>query len=421
MRNMYFIYNILVLFIGFLLKPIAFFNKKLHFFLNGRKQTFKKLQYIKKTDKVIWIHVASLGEFEQGRPIIEAIKKDADFKNYKIVLTFFSPSGYEVRKNYNLTDVVVYLPLDTKKNAKKFLDTIHPEIAIFIKYEFWPNLLRELKKRKIPTIVVSAIFRENQAFFKSSFIGKFMRNSLHTISHFFVQNEASKNLLNSIGFTNVTICSDTRFDRVYSVVNQDNDIDKITPFLQDKPNDVLVAGSTWQKDEKILVNYINNHATDDEKFIIAPHTMDKNKLNELHKNIIKKVQFYSDDNIHSNTQVLILDTIGILSKVYSYATIAYVGGGFGVGIHNILEPATFGVPVIIGPNYQKFQEAKDLIKKQGCFVVHDKEELVSLMKQFKNKTFKINAGNNSSKYVKNNLGGTDCVLNYLKKKLLLQI
>ncbi len=412
---MYFIYNILVHFICFLLKPIAFFNKKLQFFLNGRKQTFKKLQNIKKTDKVIWMHVASLGEFEQGRPIIEAIKKDTAFKNHKIVLTFFSPSGYEVRKNYNLADAVVYLPLDTKENAKKFLDAIHPEMAIFIKYEFWPNLLRELKKRKTPTIVVSAIFRENQAFFESNFIGKFMRNSLQTISHFFVQNEASKNLLNSIDFTSVTVCSDTRFDRVYSIVNQDNNIDKITLLLQNKPNDVLVAGSTWQKDEEILVHYINNHATVDEKFIIAPHTMDKNKLNELHKSITKKVQFYSDDIIHPDSQVLIIDTIGILSKVYSYATIAYVGGGFGVGIHNILEPATFGVPIIIGPNYQKFQEAKDLIKKQGCFVIHHKEELVSLMKQFKNKTFKTNAGNNSAKYVKDNLGGTDCVLTYLKK------
>lgn len=415
---MYFIYNILVHFIGFLLKPIAFFNKKLQFFLNGRKQTFKKLQNIKKTDKVIWIHVASLGEFEQGRPIIEAIKKDAAFKNHKIVLTFFSPSGYEVRKNYNLADVVVYLPLDTKKNAKKFLDSIHPEMAIFIKYEFWPNLLKELKTRKTPTIVVSAIFRKDQAFFKSNFIGKFMRNSLQTISHFFVQNKVSKNLLNSIGFTNVTICSDTRFDRVYSIVNQNNNIDKITPFLQDKPNDVLVAGSTWQKDEEILAHYINNYETTDEKFIIAPHTMDKNKLNELRDSITKKVQFYSDDTIHSNTQVLILDTIGILSKVYSYATIAYVGGGFGVGIHNILEPATFGVPVIIGPNYQKFQEAKDLIKKQGCFVVHDKKEFVSLMQKFKDKTFKTNAGKSSAKYVKDNLGGTYCVLKYLKKELM---
>ena len=414
---MYFLYNIFVTIVGFLLKPIALFNKKISFFLNGRKETFQKLQSINKKDKVIWIHVASLGEFEQGRPIIEAIKKDEKFNNHKIVLTFFSPSGYEIRKDYPLADVVCYLPLDTKSNVKKFINLVHPEMAIFIKYEFWPNLLNELQKQKIPTIVVSAIFRENQLFFKSNFIGKFMRNSLRSIHHFFVQNTTSKNLLKSLNFTNVTVCSDTRFDRVYKIVNQNNNIDKIEQFLADFKGSVLVAGSTWEKDEELLVNYVNNLSKENEKFIIAPHLMDVKKLHSLKNKLSKKVNFYSDETIDKNAQVLIVDTIGILSKIYSYATITYVGGGFGVGIHNILEPATFGIPVIIGPNYQKFQEAKDLVEKGGCFVVHNQKEFNSVLKKLEDDTLRVQAGKINGNYVKDNLGGTDCVVDYVKNNL----
>jgi len=413
---MYFLYNILVQIIGFLLKPVALFNRKINLFLNGRQQTFNQLNKIKKTDKVIWIHVASLGEFEQGRPIIEAIKKDSNLKKYKIILTFFSPSGYEIRKDYPLVDVVAYLPLDTKKNVKRFLDAIHPKMAIFVKYEFWPNLLKELKIRKIPTIVVSAIFRDKQLFFKNNFIGKFMREALHTISHFFVQDLHSKNLLNSIGFDNVTICSDTRFDRVYNIINQDNKIDKITNFVSDS-NFVLVAGSTWKKDEELLVNYINNFADTKDKFIIAPHTMDVNKLQQLKSSIAKKVQFYSDKQIKKDTQVLIVNTIGLLSKIYSYANVSYVGGGFGAGIHNILEPATFGIPIIIGPKHHKFKEARDLVDKKGCFVVSTPTEFNRVLDKLKVSNAQLQSGKSSKNYVKSNLGGTKCVMHYIQENL----
>ncbi len=414
---MNYIYNIFVHITAFLLNLIALFNKKIALFLNGRKHTFKQLQSIDKTDKVIWFHVASLGEFEQGRPIIEAIKKDPQFKNYKIVLTFFSPSGYEIRKDYKLADVVCYLPLDTKKNVKKFLDLVHPKMAVFVKYEFWPNLLNELKRRKIPTIVVSAIFRENQTFFKNNFIGRFMRNSLQAITHFFVQNDASKKLLSKLGFANVTICSDTRFDRVYQIINQNNKIDKIEDFVLGFTENILVAGSTWQKDEDILVDYINTRADKNEKFIIAPHLMDAKKLENLKNSISKKVQFYSDNTIENDTQVLIINTIGILSKIYSYATISYVGGGFGVGIHNILEPATFGIPILIGPNYKKFQEAKDLVVNKACFVINNKENFYQTIKKLKDKKFRKITGENAKKYVLNHLGGTECVLKFIKEKL----
>lgn len=414
---MYFFYNILVQLVGFLLKPIALFNKKIALFLNGRKQTFQKLQKIKKTDNVIWIHTASLGEFEQGRPIIEAIKSNPKFRNYKIVLSFFSPSGYEIRNDYDKVDVVVYLPLDTKKNVKRFLDLVHPEIAIFVKYEFWPNLLRELQKRNIKTIVVSAIFRSNQNFFKFNFIGKFMRNALQAITHFFVQDAASKNLLKSVNFNNVYICSDTRFDRVYNIVNQNNKIEKIANFIQPE-NQVLVAGSTWQKDEELILNYINKKAGSNEKFIIAPHTMDAKNLKQLKNNITKKVQFYSDKNINPETQVLIVDTIGLLSKIYAYATVAYVGGGFGAGIHNILEPATFGIPILIGPNYTKFKEAKDLVTQKGCFVVSNQESFDKIVNKLsKEAEFLKKSGEICEKYVKSNLGGTACIMQYLERQI----
>lgn len=414
---MSFLYNIFVTIVGFLLKPVAFFNKKIAYFLNGRKETFQKLQAIQKEDKVIWIHVASLGEFEQGRPIIEAIKADKKFKNHKIVLTFFSPSGYEIRKNYALADVVCYLPLDTKQNVRKFVNTVHPEMAIFVKYEFWPNLLKELKKQQIPTIVVSAIFRENQLFFQNNFIGKFMRNSLQSITHFFVQNSTSKKLLKQLNFTNVSVCSDTRFDRVYQIVNQNNKIEKIVQFLAGFNGAVFVAGSTWEKDENILVNYINKHSNTNEKYIIAPHLMDQKKLQILKENFGNKVQFFSDKTIDKDAQVLLVDTIGLLSKIYSYATIAYVGGGFGVGIHNILEPATFGIPVIIGTNYKKFKEAKDLVEKGGCFVVKDENEFHFTLKKLKDKSTRLQAGRIADNYIKEHLGGTNCILSYLKQKL----
>jgi 3-deoxy-D-manno-octulosonic-acid transferase len=412
---MYFIYNIFVSIIGFLLKPIARINKKIALFLNGRKETFDKLSQISKEDKVIWIHAASLGEFEQGRPIIEALKKDSKYKKHKIVLTFFSPSGYEIRKDYKFADVVCYLPIDTKSNVKKFLNLVHPKIAVFVKYEFWPNLLNELNKRKTPSIVISAIFRDNQMFFKPNFIGRFLRNSLKGITHFFVQDNTSEKLLNQIGFNNVTVCSDTRFDRVYNIVNQNNKIEKVERFIFGFSGLIFVAGSTWQKDEDLLVDYINNYANPDEKYIIAPHLMNKDNLHKLKERFNCKAQFYSDNNINNDLQVLIIDTIGILNKLYSYASAAYVGGGLGVGIHNILEPATFGVPIIIGPNHQKFKEAIDLVNLNACFVISDKQSFTKTIQKLKDNNEREKAGNNAKKYVFGNLGGTQCILKNIKQ------
>ena len=413
---MYFIYNIFIIIAGWLIIPISWFNKKINFFVNGRKETFNKLSSIKKTDRVIWFHCASLGEFEQGRPIIENLKSQiinskSLKENYKVVLTFFSPSGYEVRKNYKFANVICYLPLDTKQNAKRFLDLVHPEMVVFVKYEFWPNILKELDNRKIRTLLVSGVFREKQSFFNNGLLSGFMKNALKTFDHFFVQNEEAKKLLNSIDFDNVTVSGDTRFDRVFEITKQDNSLSFIADFVQNKY--VLVAGSTWKKDEELLIDYINNYASDDEKFIIAPHNI--TDVDWLKNQFTKKVTLFSDKNKNNNASVFIVDTIGILTKIYNYADVAYVGGGFGIGIHNILEPATFGVPIIIGPKFQKFNEAVDLVTKKGCSVVTNNLELKNLLHKFKtNVEFRNKASEVSKNYVLNNIGATKSIINYIK-------
>ena len=411
--SMYFLYNIAIYLTGFLLKIVSLFNKKLLLFVQGRKETFNKLSSaISKNDQTIWFHCASLGEFEQGRPIIEKIR--SKYPHYKIVLTFFSPSGYEVRKNYAFADVVTYLPLDTKINAKKFLEIVHPSMAVFVKYEFWPNILKALKKQNTETILVSGIFRENQAFFKS--YGGWMKNSLKAFSHFFVQNEASYKLLQQIGFKNVTLSGDTRFDRVYEITNQDNDLPFMEDFIQNKYT--LVAGSTWPKDEAHLVNYINFHASENEKFVIAPHNMNEKTIGELKNSIHKKTTLFSDKKRDNDAQVFIVDTIGILTKIYSYSNAAYIGGGFENGIHNILEPATFGVPLVIGPNYKKFQEAIDLVHLGACDVVKDSAALNEhLSRLFKDVAYRIKKGDISKNYIEENIGATKIILNYMTDKI----
>ncbi|CAM1334608.1 3-deoxy-D-manno-octulosonic acid transferase [Tenacibaculum aestuariivivum] len=412
---MNFIYNLLLFKVSILLRFIALFNKKIKLFVDGRKQTFNKLNSIQKTDKVIWFHAASLGEFEQARPIIEALKER--YKNHKIVVTFFSPSGYEIRKNYNLADVVCYLPFDTKSNVKKFIDKIHPEIAIVIKYEFWPNLLSELKKQGIDTILISGIFRKKQSFFK--WHGSFMRNKLNAFNHFYLQNKESKELLSTIGFENTTIAGDTRFDRVHDILKQNNSLDFIADFKN--KNYTIVAGSTWKEDEKLLVNYINNYASADEKFIIAPHNINQKQIKELQESINKKTILYSEKegkNLSEN-KVFIIDTIGLLTKIYSYADVAYVGGGLATGLHNILEPATFGVPIVFGANkYKKFQEATDLLKLGGAKTVVNKQEFTTIFTSFKNKKeFRTKLGSINQKYISENIGATKKIMDYIKKIL----
>ncbi len=412
--RMYFIYNILVLIAGFSLRIVALFNKKIKLFIKGREQIFQKLvSVISKNDKVIWFHCASLGEFEQGRPILEKLKEQ--HPTYKFVLTFFSPSGYEVRKNYKMADAICYLPLDTKLNAKKFLDIINPTLVVFVKYEFWPNILKELKVREIKTILVSGIFRENQAFFK--WYGGWMRKSLIAFDHFFVQDENSKLLLNNSNFLNVTVSGDTRFDRVYEITKQDNQLSFIENFKDNKYT--LVAGSTWKDDEELLIEYINNEASENEKFIIAPHNINSDAIQKLKNSITKKVILFSEkENLNLTTyQVFIIDTIGILTKIYSYANVAYVGGGYTKsGVHNVLEPATFGIPIVIGPNYHKFNEVKELIKEGACFVVNDSEKLSVLLKKiFQLKQHREKAGKSALKYVIDKTGATSKILYYLRK------
>ncbi|RKF04168.1 3-deoxy-D-manno-octulosonic-acid transferase [Tenacibaculum lutimaris] len=412
---MNFLYNLLLAIVSILLPFVALFNKKIKLFYEGRKDTFSKLNSISKTDKVIWFHAASLGEFEQGRPIIEELKQH--YSDYKIVVTFFSPSGYEIRKNYPLADVICYLPLDTKSNVKKFIKLVHPDMAIMIKYEFWPNLLSELKKHDVPTILISGIFRKKQSFFK--WYGGFMREKLTAFNHFFVQNETSKKLLNYIDFHNVTIAGDTRFDRVYDILQQDNSLDFISEFKNSQYT--VIAGSTWKEDEELIINYINNNATDDEKFIIAPHNINQKQIKELQSLINKKTILFSEKEGKqlSNYQVFIIDTIGLLTKIYSYADVAYVGGGLATGLHNILEPATYGVPVIFGGNkYKKFQEAIDLLELKGAKTVVNTNEFSSNFVSLKSgKKLREQMGSVNHSYIKNNVGATKIIVTYLKNIL----
>jgi 3-deoxy-D-manno-octulosonic-acid transferase len=409
---MIFFYNIAVYITGFVLNIVSLFNKKIALFVNGRKETFAKLTTeFEGKSKVIWFHCASLGEFEQGRPIIEKCKRE--IKDSKVLVTFFSPSGYEVRKNYAEADAVVYLPLDTKSNAKRFLDIVKPSVAVFVKYEFWPNILKELENRNIKTLLVSGIFRENQPFFK--WYGKWIVSSLQSFDHFFVQNDTSKELLRRLGFTNVTISGDTRFDRVYQVTNQKIDLEKIARFKGDTT--VLVAGSTWPKDEELLVKFINDLPSRKQKYIIAPHNIHAESIVKLKNSINKNTLLYSeiDSAEPTNFEVLIIDSIGLLSKIYYYADIAFVGGGFGTGLHNILEPATFSVPIIIGPDYEKFNEAKDLVSLKACLVIRNIEELnTTLSALFINKKERTEKGELSRKYILENIGATEIIFNHLR-------
>ncbi|TAF07901.1 MAG: 3-deoxy-D-manno-octulosonic acid transferase [Flavobacteriia bacterium] len=412
---MLFLYNIITLLAAQLLKIVALFSPKMKLFVDGRKLVFQTLAYkIQTLDKTIWFHAASLGEYEQGLPVIEAIKKQ--FPNHKIVVTFFSPSGYEVRKNNTIADVTVYLPLDTISNAKQFIKIVHPEMVFFIKYEYWPNYLNELKNQNIKTYLISGILRENQAFFK--WYGAFYRKALKTFDYFFVQNESSKNLLQSIGFNNVKVSGDTRFDRVVSILERDNSLNFIEQFKDNKTT--IVIGSSWPKDESLLVNYINQ-SSDDVKFIIAPHNIKQEQILNLKNQIEKKTILFSE-NVETlliaalqEYNVFIIDTIGILTKIYSYADIAYVGGGFGnPGVHNILEPATFGVPVVIGPNYSHFAEATALVNMEGCISIQHQSQLNEAFDLLlHNDDERLEKGHICSTFVQMNKGATQTIMNHI--------
>ncbi|WP_170293883.1 3-deoxy-D-manno-octulosonic acid transferase [Kordia antarctica] len=412
---MYFIYNILVYIAGFFLKIVALFNKKLGLFVHGRKTVFDILSnQIKKEDTVIWFHTASLGEYEQGLPVLEALKKK--YPTHKFVLTFFSPSGYEVKKDSGVADVITYLPLDTKANAKRFLKLIHPELVVFVKYEFWPNYLAELKKQQIHTISISTIFRPSQAFFK--FYGGWMRKSLHAFNHIFVQDEASQKLLESIHYTNTTISGDTRFDRVLEILQRDNSLAFIEDFKGDKT--CVVIGSSWQEDEALFVPFIND-STKDCKYIIAPHTIKSQEIEKLKSSITKNTVLFSELDQHqdlSQFAVFIVDTIGILTKVYSYADIAYVGGGMGnTGLHNTLEPAVFRIPVVIGKNYVGFKEAEDLVALGGVLSVKSQTEFNTTMNRLlEDANFKTSVGVMNHNYVHSHGNASEIIMEYLSKR-----
>ena len=405
---MLFLYNLVISIAGFFLKIVALFSPKIKLFVEGRKHVFSILEEkIKPEDKTIWFHSASLGEYEQGLPVIEKIKEK--YPLHKIIVTFFSPSGYEVRKNNTVADVTIYLPLDTKKNAKRFLKLVHPEKAFFIKYEFWLNYLKELENAKIPTYLVSGIFRDSQMFFK--WYGGFYRKALKAFTYFFVQNENSKQKIEAIGFHNVIVSGDTRFDRVNAILERDNSLDFIEKFKNNKTT--IVIGSSWPKDETLLAEYINQ-ASEDVKFIIAPHNIKAEQIVSLKSQITKSSILFSqkEEADLSNYQVFIIDTIGLLTKIYSYGTIAYVGGGFGnPGIHNILEPATFGIPIVIGPNYSNFAEAVQLVKLGGCLVISNKEELkINFDKLINDENFLNEKSAVCKQYIQDNIGATNSIM-----------
>lgn len=410
LQPMRFLYNLLTYLTSFGLEVVAVFSKKIKLFVQGREKVFKTLDdRISPSDKIIWFHCASLGEFEQGVPVMEGIRTLKP--NHKILVSFFSPSGYEVKKHTKLADIVVYLPLDTPSNAKRFIQSVQPSLVFFIKYEFWPNYLLELKKRSIPTLLISGVFQENQLFFRS--YGGFMRKALNAFVHFFVQDENSKALLKTIDFNNSTVSGDTRFDRVAHQIEIDNTLKFADDF---KGNSLcIVCGSTWPEDEVILKEYINA-APENLKFIIAPHKIESDKIDSLREGINPKTILHSeiaDVNI-AEYSVLIIDCIGLLSKLYSYADIAYVGGAMGkTGLHNILEPATFGVPILIGKNHQGFPEAQRLKELAGLFTVENSEELKEILdKLVEDSNFRLKTGMISGHFVNANTGATDKILEF---------
>ena len=364
---MHCLYNIGIRIFGFIIFLAAFFNPKAKQWINGRKNILEKLE-----PADYWFHCASLGEFEQGRPIIEAIKKQTP--NKKILLSFFSPSGYEIRKNYHLADQVCYLPLDSPKNAKTFIKNVNPETAIFIKYEFWYNYLIQLDKKGVKSYVASSIFRKEQLFFK--WYGVWFKNILKTINHFFVQNQESKDLLASIDIKESSISGDTRFDQVIQHVKQAKRIPLIEAFKGDQQ--LIVCGSTWPKDEELILKTTQKYTN--LKWLIAPHNIKNSKnLARQSKGIL-----YSEattDSIKKNN-ILIIDNIGMLSNIYQYANVSYIGGGFDSGIHSILEAAAFGCPTLFGPKHHKFKEAKDLIKLDGSRSINNKKTLINELKYF---------------------------------------
>ncbi|WP_316791528.1 3-deoxy-D-manno-octulosonic acid transferase [Pedobacter frigoris] len=398
------LYNIGIQFYGIVVRIFSMFNSKAAFFIKGRTNIFEKIRtQLDASSSYIWFHFASLGEFEQGRPVLEAIKDK--YPQKRIVITFFSPSGYEIRKNYALADGIFYLPLDTPSNAKKLIALFNPELAVFTKYEYWFHYFKVLNDRNIPIFIISGIFRPKQVFFK--WYGRFNRKILSYVNHFFVQNQESLELLNNIGIRNASISGDTRFDRVSQNAAELKSIPSIENFCG--TSKVFIAGSTWPADEQLLSRLIVKNA--DWKFIIAPHEIDNAHIFEIQKLIPNAIRYTEILSNPKESQVLIIDNIGMLSSIYRYGNIAYIGGGFGVGIHNTLEAAAFGIPVIFGPKYDKFLEAKDLISIGAASSISNFEELTDAFKKLSGN----DSGDRARKYVMSKTGSTDQILKYISK------
>ena len=405
------IYNIVIYFVLFGIAIASLFNEKVRKMWRGEREAFKILkQKVDPDAKYVWFHAASLGEFEQGRPLMERIRKE--HPQYKILLTFYSPSGYEVRKNYEGADIICYMPVDTRLNAIRFLRLVRPVMAFFIKYEFWSNFLHILKHRGVPTYSVSSIFREDQVFFK--WYGKSYANVLKCFTRFFVQNEESKRLLEGIGITDVDVVGDTRFDRVLQIKEVAKQLPICEAFCGSYK--VFVAGSSWPPDEEIFIRFFNEHK--DWRLLIAPHVIGEDHL-KLILSLIKgkKVVRYTQTSPEeaAEADVLIIDCFGLLSSMYRYGDVAYVGGGFGVGIHNTLEAAVWNMPVIFGPNNKKFQEAQGLLKSGGGFEIHNFEEFEGLMNSMMNdEAFLKSSGEKAGAFVASLSGATDKVLSKVK-------
>ena len=390
---------------------VSLFNQKVRKMWRGEREAFSVLkQKVDPNAKYVWVHAASLGEFEQGRPIMECIRRD--HPEYKILLTFFSPSGYEVRKNYEGADIVCYLPLDTITNARRFLRLIRPCMAFFIKYEFWYNYLHILRHRGVPTYSVSSIFRPGQIFFR--WYGRQYGRVLKCFTKFFVQNEQSKELLNSIGITEVEITGDTRFDRVLQIKEAAKELPVVEAFASGR---LFVAGSSWLPDEEIFIKYFNEHR--DWKLIIAPHVIGEDHLQQIEKllegrKVIRYTQADSQRDSLKDAEVLIIDCFGLLSSIYRYGQVAYVGGGFGVGIHNLPEAAVWDIPVFFGPNNERFQEAQELKQNGGGLEIHNYEEFAARMDELTaDPTSILKRGEAAGGYVKGNAGATEIILRQL--------
>ena len=400
------IYNLAMYILELGVKLAALFSDKPAKMVKGYREVFDLLQRkIDRNAQYIWFHAASLGEFEQGRPLIERIRKE--YPQYKILQTFFSPSGYEVRKNYDGADIVCYLPIDTPSNVKKFVDLVNPCMVFFVKYEFWQNYLNTLSKRGILVYSVSSIFRPNQIFFR--WYGKGYQQVLKTFAHLFVQNEESKRLLADIGVNNTTVVGDTRFDRVLDICAAAKQL----PLVQKFKGDALtfVAGSSWGPDEDIFIKYFNAHP--EMKLIIAPHVVNDSHLKEIESKLQRSSIRYTkatEDNVQQ-ADCLIIDCYGLLSSIYRYGEISYIGGGFGVGIHNVLEAAVYGIPVIFGPNNKKFREAQHLLANKGGFEINGYEDFQQLMDKFlTDESYLKQSGKAAGDYVKDNAGAMDKIM-----------